>query len=184
MELERLTLGGTLNFTTSVADYLPTDGWTLKYRLVPRSAGTPIDITSSQDSADSSLHRVQIAAVITATWGAGAYSWASWVEKGTEKYDVDDGVITLLPDPRTATTLDSRSPARKALDDAKAAFAAWSPTSQKYRIGDREMQFATRGDIIGVVSFWETEVQREENVERIAKGLKTKRQVYLRGANG
>jgi hypothetical protein len=185
MDLESLVLGGTLNFTTLVPDYLPADGWVLKYVLVPRSAGpSSITLTGTQDADDATLHRIQVAASTTAGWTSGVYSWASWVQLGSEKYDLASGVVTLLPDPRTATSLDTRSQARIALDQAKAALAAWTPTTRSYRIGDRQMEFAQKADILGVISYWEIEVAREENCARAAVGLKTKRQVYLRVANG
>jgi hypothetical protein len=181
MDLERLTLGGTLSFTTSVSDYLPTDGWTLKYRLVPRSAGpAPITLTGTQDTTDSSLHRIQASAATTAGWTAGVYSWASWVEKASEKYDITSGVLTLLADPRTATTLDERSQARKALDDAKTAYAAWTPTTLRYKIGEREMWFNSRAEIVETISYWQNEVNREGNAEALSKGLKSRRHIFMR----
>lgn len=183
MNLERLTLGGTINEPISVADYLPADGWTLKYRLVPRAAGpTPIEITCITDTVDATRYRQQVTAATTATWTAGVYSWFSWVEKSAtgEKYDITAGVITLLADPRTVSVVDSRTPSRKALDDAKAAYAAWSPTTLRYKIGEREMWFNSRAEIVETISYWQTEVNREDNAERISKGLASKRRVFVR----
>ena len=36
MGLEKLVAGDTLDFTDTVPDYPPADGWTLKYRLIPQ----------------------------------------------------------------------------------------------------------------------------------------------------
>jgi hypothetical protein len=182
MQSERLILGDTLNFATSVPDYLPTDGWVLKFRLTPRTGTGAQTLTTVQDSADSSLHRLQVSAAETAAWTAGVYSWFSYVEKAstTEKYSVDEGVVTLVADPRTATTLDLRSAACIALDQAKAALAAWTPTTKRYRIGDREMEFQTQGDIVRLINYWEIEVRREQNAERLAEGLRTNRRVFVR----
>lgn len=178
--LDRVTAGRTLNFTTSVADYPASDGWTLNYAIVPRSGSGTYTLAGAADSADPTLHRVQASAATTAAWAAGTYSWASWVEKAGEKYEVDSGTLQILPNPSSATTLDLRTVAQKALDDAKAALAAWTPTTRRYQIGGRMMEFHTAADILPVVDYWKTEVAREEAASRKAKGLPDKRRVFLR----
>lgn len=176
--LERLTLGDSLNFTTTVSGYSAASGWVLKYRLIPRASGTAIDITCT---ADGELHRATVAASTTAGWTAGTYTWASWVEKAGEKYSVANGSIQLLADPRTATsTYDLRTDAQIALDQAKAALKAWTPTTKRYSIAGREMEFNTPGDIIKVIQFWENEVAREANAAGMAAGLKNRRRIQVR----
>lgn len=175
---ERLTLGRTLNFATTVADYPASDGWTLKIALIPRAGGSVVTLTSAADGDD---HRFQVTAATTGAWTAGTYNWASWVEKAGEKYDVSQGVTDLLANPESATTgYDIRTQAQKALDDARAALAAWTPTTKRYAINGREMEFSSQADIIALVSYWESEVAREENSARMAKGLATNRQVFVR----
>lgn len=179
MQQQQLVAGDTLNFLATAVGYSAADGWVLNYRLVPRSAGaSAIDIVSTAEGDD---HRVQIAAATTASWTAGEYGWTSWVAKDGEKYTVQSGHITIKPDPRTAAAgADTRSQARKALDDARAALAAWSPTRKRYRIGDREIEFQTAGDIIALISHWEAQVQREDRAERINSGRPDKRKAYVR----
>lgn len=158
-----LTLGDTLNFTTTVTDYPASAGWTLKYRLVPRITGTPILLTGAADSVDPALHRIQASASVTAAWAAGDYSWFSWVDKALESYRIDQGSIELEADPRTSSApLDLRTDAQKALEQARAAFAAWNGTTLLYHIGTRRMQFNTAGDILKVVNYWENVVRREQ----------------------
>lgn len=184
--LETLILGDTLNFTTNVAAYPASSGWTLKLRLLPRVSGSNIDLTSAPDTTDPTLHRFQASATITAAWAAGSYSWASWVEKAAEKYSVDTGVMTLKADPRNSSApFDGRSPARVALDAAKAALYAWSASSTtvRYKIGEREMQFNTKAEIVGLISRLEVEVNREVNADRRSKGLASKNRVFVRCAN-
>lgn len=178
MLVDRLILGDTLNFATSVAGYSAADGWTLKYALVPIASGTPITITSA---ADGEAHRVQIGASTTTNWTAGAYTWHSWVEKAGEKYSVDSGSITLAADPRTlAGAADLRSDAEQALAAAKLAFRSWTPTTRRYQIGGRSMEFNDAAEILAVISYWEHEVERERNAARMAKGLAGKRKLYVR----
>lgn len=181
---DRLILGDTLNFTTSVADYPASDGWTLKYRLVPRgTTGTAVEISGAADADDPSLHRVQVSASTTALWIAAVYSWLSWVEYGTEKYSVGTGAITLVADPRSASSsFELRTDAEIALDDARAALAAYTPTQRSYRIGDRSMEFASKADIVAIVNYWENVVRREHDAAAMAAGRKGSRKLYVRFA--
>lgn len=184
MQQQELVAGTTLNFLTSVADYPATDGWTLKYYLRLRTAAGAIDLTAAAEGAD---YRVQVPASGgsgTASWTPGVYAWESRVEKGTEKYPVDSGQITVLPDISAASgTFDSRSLAEKALDDAKAAYAAFMAsrgTMRRYKIGEREMEFTTGADIVERINYWQLEVNRERRQKALAKGLPDPRRVYVR----
>jgi hypothetical protein len=161
MDIEKLIAGDSLNFATCVPGYSAADGWTLRYRLVPMSgAGGAIDLVAT---ADGDSHRVQASAAVTANWPAGVYSWASWVDKAGERYTNQTGQLTVTADPRTATAgWDNRSAWRKALDDAKAALQAWTPTRRRYKIGEREMEFNTSADIIKHIKFLEGQVLQED----------------------
>lgn len=160
MQQQTLVAGDSLNFATSVPQYPAGDGWVLKYRLVPRTAGgTPIDLTATAEGDD---HRVSVAATATTTWNSDTYGWTAWVEKAGEVYTVDAGQIVVKPNPRTLVAgTDTRSQAEKALADAKAALAAWTPTRRRYRIGEREMEFNSPADIIKLITWWEQQVAAE-----------------------
>lgn len=176
-----LTVGTTLNFTTSVPEYPADESWVLHYRLVPRVTGTAIEIESVPDADDPSLHRLQVPVAATSTWSAGTYSWASWVTNGTEVYDLSQGTVKLLPDPRVATApLDNRSAARIALEAAEAALAAWTPTTKSYTIGQRSMTFNSTAEILPIISYWKVQVQREERAEAMLKGLPDPRKTFVR----
>lgn len=180
---DRLVAGDSLNFTTSVPDYTPADGWTLVYRLVPRSGSGAIQLTSVADSDDDTLHRIQVAAATTAGWTAGIYSWASWVEQGAERHSLSSGVCTILADPATATgDLDLRSDARRALDDARAAFYTMSanPGTRRYRIAGREMEFRDVAQILELIKKLEADVAAEDRLERMSKGYADKRRYVVR----
>jgi pyridoxal/pyridoxine/pyridoxamine kinase len=66
------------------------------------------------------------------------------------------------------------------LDDAKAAQAAWTPTTRKYTIGGRQMEFNSGAEILQLISHWQVEVKREQAAERIAAGLDARRKVHVR----
>jgi enamine deaminase RidA (YjgF/YER057c/UK114 family) len=174
---QTLVAGDSLNFSTSTPQYPASSGWVLKYRLVPRAAGASvINLVGTAEGAD---HRVQAAAAVTASWAAGDYGWSAWVEKAGEVYTVDSGQIVVTPDPRqVAVGTDLRSLARKALEDARAALAAWNPTRRRYKIGEREMEFNGTADIIKLITYWQQQVDAEDQLagraERVGRRIFTR----------
>jgi len=179
---QELIAGDSLNFTAAVPDYSAAEGWTLKYRLVPRNAGgAVIDITATVVGDE---YAVQIPATTTAAWGAGVYTWTSWVELGTEVYTVDAGQITVRPNPRTLPAgYDGRSQAHKALEDLKTAFATFSATQgtvRRYAIAGREMEFNSAAEILKQIAFWEAQLANEQAAADLAKGLKPKNRILTR----
>lgn len=175
-----LIAGDTLNFETTVADYPPSAGWTARIRLVPRAGGVPIVITGTT-AVSGDRYAFQVGPVVTATWPAGVYGWAIWVEKASERYTQESGQLTVKPDPATmAAGTDTRSLAQRALDDARAALAAWTPTTRKYSIGGRQMEFNSVAEILQLISHWQIDVKREMEAERMAAGLPSRRKVSVR----
>lgn len=184
MQITELIAGTTLNFLTEGGDYPATDGWTLVYYLRLRSGAGAIDLTATPEGAD---YRIQVPASgagSTALWTPGVYSWESRVTKGTEKYTLERGQITVHADITAAGgTFDSRSQAQKAYDDARAAYAAFSAsngTKRSYRIGEREVTFASVADIVQVINYWAVELRREQRREALAKGLADPSKTYVR----
>lgn len=176
MQQDRLIAGDTLSFSTSAPAYPASDGWVMRYRLMPRSGSGPaIDISSVAHGDD---HLVQVGPAVTSGWAAGEYGWASWVDRSGERYTVCSGTLTILADPRQAGAgFDPRTAARRALDDARAALAAWSPTMRRYRIGTREMEFASADDILKVISYWEGVVHDEQGAAgngRVRRFIRTR----------
>jgi hypothetical protein len=176
----QLEAGTTLNYEATVAHYPSNEGWALKYRLVPQFAtGAPIDINASAAPSGKG-YLVQVAAGVTSAWAPGKYSYSAWVTNGGgEVYPAQSGYIEILPDPRTATAgTDLRSQARKALDDARAAFAAWSPVQRRYKIADREREFNSPADILVVIRYWEQQVAVEDRLAGRAEPIS--RRIYTR----
>lgn len=180
---DTITLGFTLNFPTAVAGYPANASWVLHYRMVPRSTGAAVELTSSPDSTDPTLHRVTASAATTAGWTAGIYSWQSWVEKAGEKYEIESGVVTLRTNPITASTLDNRSDAQIALDNVNAKLSgSTSATVLSYRIGERELRNYPMPELLSLRSTLITQVKREARAAALAKGLPDPSKVYVRVA--
>lgn len=174
-----LQAGDTLQWQRTLPDYPATDGWALSYRLI--NAATKIDIAATASGPD---HLVTVSAATSAAYAAGEYAWAAYVTKTTERHTVGTGRVTVKPDLAAKTAgFDARSTAKKALDDLRAALAAWltnSGTVQEYEIAGRRMKFATADDIRSRISIAEREVAREDAAEKLASGLPTGRRVLVR----
>lgn len=159
--LQELVAGESLKFPTAGGAYPASAGWTLSFVLVPRNSANPkITINATADGDD---FETSVAASTTATWAADNYSWEAWVDRSGERYRPDSGQIVIKPSLLTVPAgYDGRSPAAKALDDARAAFYAWNPTQRRYRIGYREMEFNSTADILKKIRQLEQEVRSED----------------------
>lgn len=184
--IAKLIAGDTLDFTTSSASYLASDGWTLKYRLAPRFA-TPAQapITLTATAYEVSAYRVQVAASATATWAAGVYSWASWVEKSGQRVTLEQGgELIVAPDPATvAQGADLRSSAEKALEAVTALLTGKATSgTESYVINGREMRSYSLPDLIKL----QAKLKAEVNGERVAAGLAPPRsgiqRIFVRAA--
>lgn len=173
-----LIVGDTLDFLTTVLSYPPADGWTLKYRLVPRVSGTPIAITAATEG---DHYRVQVGPTTTAAWLAGEYSWSSWVEKSGARVTVDDGTITLLPDPAIVTARDSRTHAAKVLDAIRAVIENRASLDQEeYTIGGRSLRRTPLSELRVLEQRYASRVANEEAAEALADGTAVARTVRVR----
>lgn len=183
--LERLILGDTLNYSTTVTGYSAADGWVLKYALVPRAGATAsITLTSAADGA---AHRVQETAVTTAAWTPGVYSWHSSVEKASEKYSVASGSIELVANPRAATTgpLDLRTEAQIALDNVRAVIRGKASADVlRYQVQGRSLERYPMSELVALESKLAAEVEREQEALRLNAGLASKRKIYMRMGRG
>lgn len=176
-EPSRVTAGDTVTWLKSLSDYPATASWVLGYTLI-NSAGK-VTITATASGAD---HLVSVLAATTAGWSAGTYSWQAVVTKAAERYTVGTGVITVAPDLAAATTLDTRTTARKALDAVNALLETYGAKAymQGYEINGRKQQFQTPGDFLAFRSRLQAEVAREDNAQRIAAGLSPRNQIAVR----
>lgn len=177
--IDQLTSGDTLNFLTAAGDYPASAGWSLVYKLIPRTAGTVISITSSAEGED---HRVTASSAVTAGWASGTYSWACYATKSGERQTLQTGTTTILPDPGVVTALDNRTSARKALDAVDALLETYGAKAylQAYDIAGRSQKFHTPGDFLSYRSKLQAEVAREESAERLRRGLSPRNQIHAR----
>jgi hypothetical protein len=173
-----IVAGETLNYLAITADYPASAGWAVTLYINPIAGGTASSVTSTASGDD---HLLQVTAATTATWTAGECNWQTWVAKGAERYMLEEGVLRVRATLIGASAgTDTRSQAQKALDDANAALAAWTPTTKRYRIGGREMEFNSPAEIISVINHWQAAVNREQAALSMAAGRPNPRKIQVR----
>ncbi len=177
-EPSTLRVGDTWKWTRTLADY-PAGSWTLKYRF--KSAAGGFEITATASGTD---HSVTVSAATSGADTAGDDTWQAWVEGGTsEKYTVDTGSATLLPDYRSgtaSTALDDRSHAKKTLDAIEAWIEGRDPGVAEYEIAGRSMKYWSAADLIKWRQKYKAEVAAELNAEALAKGEGFGRKIQFR----
>jgi hypothetical protein len=176
--IEKLTAGDTLSFDTTVVDYPASDGWTLTYRLVPTGTGTVITFTAS---ANGDAYAVSVSAATTANWAAGDYSWSSYVSLSGERYTVEQGFLTISPNPATyAAGTDLRSHARIVLDAVEAVIEGRASLDQEeYTINGRSLKRTKLEDLLKFRAFYKMELAKEEAAKDLAAGLGYKKSRVL-----
>jgi hypothetical protein len=183
-DVQRLIAGDTLNFTTTVADYPADDGWTLKYRLVPRFATpvqAPIELTAS--AYEVSGYHIQVAAVTTASWKAGVYEWASWVQKGAERITIERGQeVTVEPDPAAvAQGTDSRSSSRQALEAVQAKIKGKATDGvESYEVNGRQLKYYSLTELLKLEQRLINQVAAEDRANGIPNSTGQVRRILVR----
>jgi len=168
--IDTIIIGDTLDFETTVAGYPASDGWTLKYRLIPRVSGTPIAITAATAS-DGTSYRVTVAPAVTVAYGAGDFTWYAWVEKVGARVTVDDGLVTVKGDPSALTASDGRSTVRQIFDAIEAVIKGRASKDQEeYTIGSRSLKRTPIADLLVLRDRYKAEVENEVAAEKIADG--------------
>jgi len=165
--LSEFRAGDSLSWSESWPDYPPTDGWVLTYRLVG-SPGT-VSFTSTNDNG---AHLFSVASATTAAWASGFYEWTAFVSKGTERFTLDEGTITILANPATETAADKRSHARKVLDAIRAVLEGRASKDQEsYSINGRTLNRTPVRDLIELERVYAARVAREERRNKAKHGL-------------
>lgn len=172
-----LRAGDTLSDTWSLSDYPATAGWVARLTLI--NSGARYQANAVASGAD---HVLTVLAATTAAWVAGTYSWSIDATLGAARYTVATGSVQVLPDLAAATTLDTRSNYRKALESAEAALATHGARAylSGIEMGDRRQTFTNPGEFLAFISRLRSEVRREDNADRMRQGLAPRNKLLVR----
>lgn len=156
----------------------PADGWQLTYAL---RGPSQLDVSAS---ASGTQWACAVSASDSAGLTVGLYNWVAIVAKGSERFTVGGGQVTVTVDLTTVTTaFDGRSQAQKALTDCETALATFNNTGgrvKKYEIAGRSMEFQTIGDLMTLHAFWKAKVLAEGAAQATANGLGNPRNLFVR----
>ncbi|HMG59670.1 MAG TPA: hypothetical protein VK583_08080 [Burkholderiales bacterium] len=164
-----LIAGDTWDWTTAVDGYPATGGWTLKYYLTPRVAGTQI-LLSASTASDGTSYRVQVSPAASAAFASGRYDWRARVEKTGAEVTVDQGSVIIQAKVAGLTSSDNRSYARQMLDQIEPALLAFNMGVKSYSIGSRTMTKRDTPELLTMRDRFRTEVQNEIAAAKIADG--------------
>ena len=178
-----LRAGDTITWDEIVSDYPATDGWTLVFVLI-KYGQSLIKIEATADGND---YAVSVLPAASRLWFPGNYSWMAYVKKEaggeiTEKYTLQSGQVTILPDITQATSAtDTRSHAKKILDAIESLLEGKAGSDvSSYSIGGRSITKMSPDELIKWRSFYKTEYERELEAEGIARGEDSPRRIGVR----
>ena len=175
-EPEKLTSGVTWKWKKTISDY-PASEWTLTYYL--RKDGATA--TSFSATADGDTHLVTIAAATTAAYASGIYDFVGWVIKGTEKYEVFNSMIEVLPNPTNTSAYDPRSHARRVMELLEAAMEGRVPNGmESYSIGGRSINKIPLSQLRELWEKYKQDVVMEEQAERLVNGRRSGKNIGVR----
>jgi len=169
---QTLTAGDNLSFTDEVPEFKSSDGWTLKYRLAPMDAAAAvIDLTATGTG---TAYKIQVGPTVTATWAAGAYNWARWIERPGERYTLARGSITIQPNPAAAAAgFDPRTQEEKDLAAVESIIRARLEGGAvlEYAINGRSLKRESMAALLDLKSRLQAVVARQRRAEAAANGL-------------
>lgn len=182
MKIDELIAGDTLDFIDTVSEFPATDGWTLKYVLVPRfttPVQAPVTLTATASGAD---YRVQAAAATTALWKPGDYTWSRWVEKSGLRQSLGQGQLAIKQDPVAAAQgFDGRSHASKVFDAIKAVLERRASKDQEeYAIEGRSLKRTPIAELLVLRDRYAQALADEAAADRLAAGLPNPRHIGVR----
>ena len=131
--------GDSYQWRVTYGDYLPSDGWSLSYKLI-----NPYETREITASTDGDVYTVSLTLADTTIFSPGKHDFVGYVTNGGDRVTVYKDVITILPNlaGQDAGT-DNRSNAKKALDVMDAALAAMGSKAwtQSYTINNKSISF-------------------------------------------
>ncbi len=167
-EPDSFVAGDTVKWTKYLSDYLPSDGWTLKYIFVSDAAQETVTGTDNGDGS----HLLTIAAATSAGYAAGIQYWQAYVTDGTDRYKVAEGRVEVKPDFESQTNgYDARSHIKKVLDALEATILGKASKDQmSYSIAGRSLDRMEPGELIKWHNHYQILYKQELQAEGMANG--------------
>ena len=176
IEPTSFTVGDTVAWTKTLADFPASAGWELTYSFVNASN----QFTESSTTADGDDHAIVITAADSANLTAGDYEWQAYATKTTERYPAGSGSVTVEPNFATGA-VDGRSHVKIVLDAIEAVLEGVATTSQaSSSLNGRSITKYSTEELIAFRSKYKSEYASEVKAANIAAGLGHKGKVKIR----
>lgn len=169
--------GDTIAWRTSLTDYPSSDGWTLSYAFRLQHGSGLLDLTATPLASD---YNTTISAASSNYMTPGVWVFSGYVTKLVERYQVQAGTITLTPNLATIDhTVDLRSPAKLAYDNAMEAWQTFSRTKMT-TLNGRTYTARDASDLIKYVDRVKADYAQELQHEQFAQSGFNPRKIGVR----
>lgn len=176
IEPGEIVAGDYIQWRRQLSDY-PAGTWTLTYTLI--NASNKYTITAANSGGE---HLVTVTTATSAGYAAGVYQWQAAVVSGAQKYTIASGEMTIKPSFAAASTLDTRSQAKRTLDaiESEIEARATGGMTAEYSIGNRSLKKCTVDELIKLRDKYKAIYTSEQASERISKGLGGANRILVR----
>lgn len=162
--------GDTWKWTKHAGDHTPDDGWTLKYALHHKGSaaatGTKLEITATANP-DGVNHDVLVAKTDTDDLLPGNWTWVAYVEKGSERYTYDAGVLFVEPNLALAAAGTQQSHNEKMLAAIQSVLQGRAVSDiESYQIAGRAVNKMPVAELLKLESTYLARVRQERNPGR------------------
>jgi hypothetical protein len=114
-------------------------------------------------------------------YAAGTYDFKGIVSKGTEKFQVFDGFLEVLPNPTASGAFDPRTHAQTVLDSIEAVLESRATKEVlSFSVEGNSLSSYPHEQLLTMRSRYRVEVEREKAVERLKAGRASGRLILTR----
>lgn len=154
----RIAAGDTIEWSRSFPKYRATDGWALGYTFVGSVASYAVTAAASGDG-----FAIVLSAATSAAWQPGTYRVVEYVTKADRRHTLSACDVIVTPNLAAATGgIDTRSHARKVLDNINAWLERKAPAVASWQLGDRQLQHYPLTELLVLRDRYAAMVAREE----------------------
>lgn len=170
-EPRQFVAGDTVQFTKSLMDFAPADGWTLKYQLVgPQTIdGSPFTAAVVGGQWQITIPASASANIVS----AGSWRLLGWVELNGERYTVYDGIVGLRPNVEQASLAGLQTHEERALAIIEAKVEGrLTADLETYQIDGRAVTKIPVKDLLQLRAHYRHLVWKQRNPGRAAPSRK------------
>jgi hypothetical protein len=162
-EPTKLVIGDFWTWTKVLSTYPPVDGWVLSYSIRGVSTLADVNVVVASN-VTTGVYTVTVTPAVTAALAAGAYKWQSYATLAGNRYTVDTGVFTVVPNLSALTGAQGQTHAEKTLALIEAAIEGRVPADfEHYTIAGRQIQKIPILTLVKLRAIYQSKVYRLQN---------------------